>query len=566
MTEQYPSDAELNGLSGTTDNEQEVLFITTGEAPYYTSFYKTLQRLLKVARRGGDLRVFKDADLTFGVRAGRYYNGDSWVSYSQVTAQSLTNNATNYVFLTAAGTLTVNTTGFPAPSVTPHIPLATIVTSAGAYDGRDLSEGGDITDYRGGMFINVAGHSFAYATDSMVIVQRGATDAANGTNLLAAYTAAKALTPGGNALSATNRACVLIPPGKYMLPDPGSMQPWWTLDASYVDIVSMQPTNPAAVLIYGDPSQIWGTHIIYQNTADVRLSGLTLKDHGAMGHALYIGAIDNSASEYRYICGADNNADLGSGEGSIAGLWEFCDGGAFSWRCGGTGSTMSATMRYCTAGANSFGGDASGVDINGTFDHCTGGEESFGGCSTIGGNCSGTFYDCIAGDRSFAMNRTFSGEAYRCQAGADSFAGFDNGASYGVFSGYAEDCVATGRSFGSGHSDSRNSGRLVRCRCTGMLKPIRLEGATIEDCVLKVTANNEDCVVLEDGDSKILKSILLVNQGGTGIPINDDGSARNVVAAHCLMNNATNDADGLGTNVTNLIGTPCNVVDDDMDI
>ncbi len=155
MTELYPSDAELNALSGTTDSEQEVLYVTAGESPYYTSFYKMLQRLLKVARRGGDLRVFKDGDLTFGVRPGRYYNGDSWVSYSQVLAQALTNNATNYIYLTAAGVLTVNTTGFPVPSVTPHIPLAKIVTSAGAYDGRDASEGGDITDYRGGAILSV---------------------------------------------------------------------------------------------------------------------------------------------------------------------------------------------------------------------------------------------------------------------------------------------------------------------------------------------------------------------------------------------------------------------------
>ncbi len=157
MAELYPSDAELNALSGTTDSEQEVLYVTTGESPYYTSFYKMLQRLLKVARRAGDLRVFKDGDLTFGVRPGRYYNGDSWVNYSQVLAQTLTNNATNRSYLTAAGVLTVNTTGFPVPSVTPHIPLATIVTSAGAYDGRDASEGGNITDYRGGSFLTVCG-------------------------------------------------------------------------------------------------------------------------------------------------------------------------------------------------------------------------------------------------------------------------------------------------------------------------------------------------------------------------------------------------------------------------
>ncbi len=155
MAELYPSDAELNALSGSSDSEQEVLYVTTGESPYYTSFYKMLQRLLKVSRRAGDLRVFKDADLTFGVRAGKYYNGDSLISYTQVTAQALTNNATNYIYLTAAGALTVNTTGFPVPSTTPHIPLATITTAAGVYDGRDVSEGGAITDYRGCGFLGV---------------------------------------------------------------------------------------------------------------------------------------------------------------------------------------------------------------------------------------------------------------------------------------------------------------------------------------------------------------------------------------------------------------------------
>ncbi len=159
MTENYPSDADLNALSGTSDDEQEVLFIPTGESPYYTSFYRMLQRLLLVARRAGDLRVFADGDLTFGVRAGRYFNGDSEVDCSQVTGQSLTNNAANYIYLTAAGVLTVNTTGFPVPSVTPHIPLAAIVTAAGTYDGRAVADGGDVTDYRGRAFLSVCGAS-----------------------------------------------------------------------------------------------------------------------------------------------------------------------------------------------------------------------------------------------------------------------------------------------------------------------------------------------------------------------------------------------------------------------
>ena len=148
MTEIYPTDSELNALSGTSDAQQEVLFVTTGESPYYTSFYKMLYRLLDVSRRAGDLRVYKDGDLTFGIRAGAWLDGDTVVTKAEASAQSLTNNATNYIYYTSAGVLTVNTTGFPG---TPHIPMAQIVTSAGTYDL------GDITDDRGRAFVKPAG-------------------------------------------------------------------------------------------------------------------------------------------------------------------------------------------------------------------------------------------------------------------------------------------------------------------------------------------------------------------------------------------------------------------------
>ncbi|MFA6133389.1 MAG: hypothetical protein WC869_05155 [Phycisphaerae bacterium] len=160
MSETYPSDSTLNELSGTLDAEQEVLYIPTGQSPYYTSFYRMQSRLLDVARRAGDLRVYKDSAgaLVFGVRAGKYLNGDTAVNYAGASNQSLTDNATHYIYLLANGTLTVNTSGFPVPSATPHIPLATIATGtasaggvAGSYDFAD------ITDYRGRAFVSVAG-------------------------------------------------------------------------------------------------------------------------------------------------------------------------------------------------------------------------------------------------------------------------------------------------------------------------------------------------------------------------------------------------------------------------
>ena len=155
MSELYPTDAELNDLSGTTDQEQEVLYIPTGQSPYHTSFYKMVFRLLNVCRRAGDLRVYKDGDLTYGVRAGYFLNGDAMVTYAGSTENALTNNADNYIYLTAAGTLTINTTGFPVPSVTPHIPLAKVTTSAGNYSIND----GDIVDYRGLSLFGVCGAS-----------------------------------------------------------------------------------------------------------------------------------------------------------------------------------------------------------------------------------------------------------------------------------------------------------------------------------------------------------------------------------------------------------------------
>ncbi|HET6427988.1 MAG TPA: hypothetical protein VFJ30_06250, partial [Phycisphaerae bacterium] len=116
MTESYPSDSILNALSGTSDSEQGIYFPAISDKPWYLSFYKMLYRLLAATIRSGDLRVYKDGTLTFGVRAGKFLDGDTVRNYSAAAAQALTNNATNYIYITAAGTLTVNTTGFPTPS------------------------------------------------------------------------------------------------------------------------------------------------------------------------------------------------------------------------------------------------------------------------------------------------------------------------------------------------------------------------------------------------------------------------------------------------------------------
>jgi hypothetical protein len=158
MSELYPTTTDINALSGTSDSEQEVLYPAIAESPYYTSFYKMLYRLLDLARRAGDLRVYKDGDLTFGVRAGSIAVGDTVTTYAGASGQALTDDATNYIYLTGAGVLTVNTTGFPAPSAAAHVRLATVATGtaseAGASGSYDFV---DITDCRGSALASVLG-------------------------------------------------------------------------------------------------------------------------------------------------------------------------------------------------------------------------------------------------------------------------------------------------------------------------------------------------------------------------------------------------------------------------
>ena len=142
MSETELTDAEALALAGTTDSETDFEYHTVGQSTYYLDGFRQRHRLLTIVKALNELRVYKDGDLTFGVRGGQFMNGDSAVPYAGASAQALTNNQTNYIYLTAAAALTVNTTGFPDPSAAPHVPLASVVTAAGTYDVND------ITDYR----------------------------------------------------------------------------------------------------------------------------------------------------------------------------------------------------------------------------------------------------------------------------------------------------------------------------------------------------------------------------------------------------------------------------------
>src|SRR3972149_5685700 len=122
MSEVELSDAEALALAATTDGDTDYEYLTVGQQSYYHDGLRQEHRLLTLIKPTVQLRVFADDDNTFAVRAGSFLDGDTARTYAGASAQALTDEATNYVYLTAAAALTVNTTGFPSPSATPHVP------------------------------------------------------------------------------------------------------------------------------------------------------------------------------------------------------------------------------------------------------------------------------------------------------------------------------------------------------------------------------------------------------------------------------------------------------------
>ena len=69
------------------------------------------------------------ASLNVAVAAGSYVKSDGTIgTYAGTASQAMTTAATNYVYLTDGGTLTVDTSGFPANTF--HVRLAVVVAGA----------------------------------------------------------------------------------------------------------------------------------------------------------------------------------------------------------------------------------------------------------------------------------------------------------------------------------------------------------------------------------------------------------------------------------------------------
>lgn len=450
-------------------------------------------------------------------------------------------------------------------------------------------------------------NAVGYDPASTVLVNPSGTDAERGVALAAAYAAAKLLTPGGSALSATNRATVLLPVGKYYL------SAALVMDANYVDIAAVTPSmggdrlatddanqnvaqdlstyRPPLTVVYTDVGTI---NTIQQTVADIRLHGFGVVSLSATKttgtHAFFCsvtGEYPNRPSRYsmmyfysrvtNYGFTSGTISGVGFAEG-ISGMWMDCISGNNSWRMQSTATKkFTAQMYDCQGGPYSFVGDATNGSMeNALFIRCkcigimslsgtgtTG--HAFAGCGTFATpiDAGTVFIDCESGDRSFGMGKTCAGTFIRCRGGKACFGGGFIASSNGVFSGYAEDCYALDGSFGGFLSTGNGylSGTLVRCTIVGNTKTLKVQGGKIRDSRITVATTGTHALTLLDSTASVSNTDIIVFQGGTGIPIYA-ASALNVVAHHLRMNNAANDANGLDVNVTNLIASPSNVVSD----
>lgn len=131
MAEVYPSDNELLNLI--SESETGVEYIPTGTAPYYLHFRKLLYRLLLATKRANDLRLYDEGGLSFGVKAGKFYNGNTLVEYGGSSANVLADDKANiFVYIDGSGVLQFTEyTAWPDMSSEPHVRLGVITTSGG---------------------------------------------------------------------------------------------------------------------------------------------------------------------------------------------------------------------------------------------------------------------------------------------------------------------------------------------------------------------------------------------------------------------------------------------------
>lgn len=200
-----------------------------------------------------------------------------------------------------------------------------------------------------------------------IVVQDTDDPIANGTAFAAAYAAAAALTPYGDALSATNRATVLLPPGIYEIDG-------FDFSADFVDVVGLDAGRGACLTKYSSAT-----------ATDFRLANLTCGTDGG-------GFIWSSFSGRAENCTFGDWCIASDGGMAMRGTLVNCNFGNNAVN----NAYIYGTIINCTAGTNSFTGDLSGDvgmgDTTPVFQGVTAGAGSFDLSSSAD---KALFKDCI---------------------------------------------------------------------------------------------------------------------------------------------------------------------------
>lgn len=310
--------------------------------------------------------------------------------------------------------------------------------SASSLDGLYPSDFAPATHNHDGVYLKLNG-------TACVIVEPTDSPTTNGERLLAAYAQAKTLTPNGQAPSTTNRAALIVSPGRYDL-----TTAQLTLDTEFVDLVGL--TNaPENQYIVGLGNGV-GTGVLSQTAADVQIRNLHVHCALQSGNPFDVAAYNPTSTStatlikncvfsanglfassmnpnqqyngtYEQVTGGPF-AFGGSGLGVAGGTFTDCVGANFSF---GSGGVASGTFTNCKGGLFAFG--SAGLSLSGTFINCEGGQLSFGSAAnSSSGTITGTFINCRGGDQAFGAVGPMGGTANAtgakfmyCRGGPGSF-------------------------------------------------------------------------------------------------------------------------------------------------
>jgi hypothetical protein len=257
-----------------------------------------------------------------------------------------------------------------------------------------------------------SGTSPAMSGESFVEVVVTSSPTTNGTNLLAAYAAAKLKTPYGNALAQSNRYTIILPPGIY---DVGSTA--LSLDTNFIDIVG-STTDLANHQITSNTTQFVS---VACNNVELRnlyiLNNSTSYGFNGGGNRPGL-LLDNIFFAY----GANANPWQAVVEAEFSGFASRVNGGQFYSLAGGNQTTPignAATTSGTLSNIICAGGLADGA-VTGFIFNCSGGGISFGGRGFYG-NSTGFMMNCRGGSNAF--NNSPGGTYINCHGADGAWAG-----------------------------------------------------------------------------------------------------------------------------------------------